>query len=145
MPNLITEKVNAAGSLHTTATDYAKFLGALFRGDLITDETRTMILSPQQNVDPKYSQCRHVNSDPGFKTFSRGLGIGLEHTDQDYIRHWGDNGNFKSHFCVSLTIGKGLVYLAGSHSGLAFRDQLVSAVLPGRHPAHKWVKYIQIE
>ena len=139
------DKANAAASLHTTASDFAKFLLALLNGQHISPEAQKEILSTQQNVDPECSQCRQPNSDPNFRSVSWGLGIGLEHTKQDYIWHWGDNGNFKAYFCVSLTNGKGLVYFANSHNGLSIRDRLVSAVLPGDHPAHRWVKYQQIE
>ncbi len=139
------KQANAAASLHTTASDYATFLLALLEGKNLAPTTHRMMLSTQQKVDPKCSQCRSPNSNPSFKEVSWGLGIGLEHTDQDYIWHWGDNGSFKSYVCVSLKSGTGLVYFANSSNGLAIRNQLVEAVLPGVHPAHDWVKYKQIK
>jgi len=139
------QQANAAASLHTTAGDYARFLLALIKGERLSPAVHKMMLSTQRNVDPKCSQCRTENSDPDFKEVSWGLGIGLEHTKQDYIWHWGDNGNFKSYVCVSLTTGSGLVYFANSNAGLSLRNQLVNAVLPGDHPAHQWVKYRQLK
>lgn len=139
------QQANAAASLHTTAGDYARFLLALIKGERLSPAVHKMMLSTQRNVDPKCSQCRTENSDPDFKKVSWGLGIGLEHTEQDYIWHWGDNGNFKSYVCASLTTGTGLVYFANSNAGLSLRDQLVTTVLPGDHPAHQWVKYKQLK
>ncbi len=137
-------EANAAASLHTTAGDYARFLAALLAGEGLSKASHDMILSSQQNVDPNCSQCSEPNSDPGFRDVSWGLGVGMEHTGKgDYIWHWGDNGNFKAYFCVSLATGDGIVYFANSHGGLSIRDQLVEAVLPGDHPSHRWVKYEQ--
>ena len=144
-PKYEPERANAAASLHTTAEDYAKFMIALLTGKGLHEDTWKMMVSTQQGVDPACSQCKKPNSDPSFKEVSWGLGIGLErNTKEEYFWHWGDNGNFKSYVCASLTTGKGIVYFSNSFHGLAIRDALIETVLPGKHPAHEWVEYRQI-
>ncbi|MDH3651788.1 MAG: beta-lactamase family protein, partial [Saprospiraceae bacterium] len=139
------EQANAAASLTTTAGDYARFMIALLHGEGLTSEWRDLMLSTRQKVDPSCSQCKAANTQPHFEEVSWGLGIGLEQGKEEYLWHWGDNGNFKSYVCVSRDSGDGIVYLANSSNGLAIRDQLVEMILPGKHPAHEWVTYEQIE
>ncbi|MDX1479587.1 MAG: serine hydrolase domain-containing protein [Saprospiraceae bacterium] len=138
------DAANAAASLHTTAGDYAKFMVALSRGDGLSAESHRLMTSAQQFLDPTCSQCRHENAHPDFRDVSWALGIGIEKGTEDYLWHWGDNGNFKAYVCYGLRTNTGLVYFANGHGGLALRDALVQAILPGEHPAHEWVIYPQM-
>lgn len=78
---------NAAASLLTTATDYARFTLRLMTGApavpfALREATRQRMLSPAITVNGPLSW---------------GLGIGLEQTaDGTLFWHWGDNGNYKA-------------------------------------------------
>lgn len=84
-------KAISAGSLRTTATDYAQFLMAMMNpgtpdSSNLTQESLDEMLRPQIKITP---------------SLDWGLGWGIEHSaNQDYFWHWGDVGSFKS-FTVS--------------------------------------------
>jgi CubicO group peptidase (beta-lactamase class C family) len=68
---------HAAATLHTTATDYARFIAAVMNGELLSDTMAAAMLTPQMEVDSGVSW---------------GLGIGLQHSAPGSgasFWHWG--------------------------------------------------------
>lgn len=123
---------NAAASLQTTATDYARFLQAIFRGDRLSAKSHTAMLTPQTRVE----------SYPSGEKISWGLGVGLqEKKDGKEFWHWGDNGTFKAYFTVNIETGEGLVYFANSSNGLAITKELTDLYLGTAQPAVRWNDY----
>ena len=113
-------KANAAGSLYTTAPDFARFLLALLDGPGLSDKLRAEMLAKQTPVSPGIDW---------------GLGVGLETSGgAESIWHWGDNPGFKCFFLVSRQERRGFVYFSNSDSGLALAWDLTSRLAGPGHP-----------
>lgn len=136
------ERANAAASLHTTATDYARFVGAIIKGTGLKPETVRLMLTPQVSVGA--AGPNSVSGPPVqlSSTISWGLGWGLEKTDEGTaFWHWGDNGDSKSYVMASDKKRAGVVVFANSSSGLSIIAELVNDALRGPHPAFTWINY----
>ncbi len=121
---------NAAGSLQTTATDYAKFLQELAEPKFITIKTRDAMLSSQVLVK---------SYEKGQQTVSWGLGIGIQETAEGReCWHWGNNGNVRSYFAYSLARKKGVIYLTNSKNGLAMTNKITDLFLGTDQPGYRW-------
>jgi CubicO group peptidase (beta-lactamase class C family) len=115
-----------AGSLETTAGDYARFLLAMLGGEVpdphgLEPATLDAVFDPQVSVD---------------EDLAWGLGWGLEHSaDGTCFWHWGDNGEFKAFAIGDRARGTALVVLTNSVFGFQVIRPIVELVLPGRHPS----------
>jgi CubicO group peptidase (beta-lactamase class C family) len=111
--------VNAAGSLHTTASDYAIFICACLGEKLEFEPLVSMTKAKQPPANPV--------ADADLKAVSWGLGWGLQHTEQGILAfHWGDNTNAKSFVVVNLKQRSAMVYFANSENGLAIAPDVVA-------------------
>lgn len=115
----------AAGSLHTTAGDYARFLAAHF--------------------DPQNEPVRLLleKTTPVERGIAWGLGWGLETIDgklpgSPFFWHWGDNGSFKALVFGSRSEKRAIVCLTNGEAGLKACRPLIETVFPGSHPALKF-------
>jgi tetratricopeptide (TPR) repeat protein len=128
------QRPNAAATLHTTAGDYAKFLGALIEEQGLADETFELIFSPQVSAP---------GDDEEFEgTVFWGLGWGLQIGNAETsFWHWGDNGPFKAYVVGYREAGVGLVYFANSDAGLTIGDALLSMAFEDRYPSFDWLDY----
>jgi CubicO group peptidase (beta-lactamase class C family) len=118
---------NAAGSLRTTANDYAKFLtvvtGAV-DGPLRTDLRLGM-----------FNRQIVVRQSLGW-----GLGWGLEARDnQSLIWHWGDNPGFKNIVIVDPAAKEGIVVFTNGDGGRAVYERLVRASAGFDPAAFSWI------
>jgi CubicO group peptidase (beta-lactamase class C family) len=135
------QNANAAASLHTTATDYAKFVVAVLKGTGLKPETARLMLTPQISVGEAPNNLKDFQ--PKLSTtISWGLGWGLEKTDDGTtFWHWGDNGDAKA-FVVAFDKQKtGLVMFANSANGLSIIREVVDDALGGQHPSLSWINY----
>jgi CubicO group peptidase (beta-lactamase class C family) len=125
---------NAAATLHTTATDYTRFLGAILEGRGLAPETLDLVLSPQVSA--------HGDNDELEGMVSWGLGWGLQkgarHTS---FWHWGDNGPFKAYVVGYREPGVGLVYFANGDEGLAIGEAVLTAVFVDTFPSFDVLDY----
>jgi len=139
--NKVTQ-ANAAASLYTTATDYARFVIAIMNGTGLKEETISQMLTPQVKVDAACSNCIDRKPTKPSQYLSWGLGWGLQSTEQgDAFWHWGDNGNFKC-FVVAFKKEKmGIVAFTNSTTGLGIIPEIVSEAIGGKHPAFAWMNY----
>ena len=136
------EQVNAAASLHTTASDYARFMEAVMNGTGLKPATRKQMLSPQIAVDPECTNCTDRTPGAPSKEVFWGLGVGIEKTASgETFWHWGDNGAFKAFMIAYPERKSGLVMFANSENGLSIHTEIVEEALGGQHPAFAWVKY----
>ncbi len=111
------EAALAAGSLHTTAADFANFLLAM--------------LDPAADRNPMLTATSEVG--PGL---SWGLGWGLEETAAGVLFwHWGDNETFKALVFGSRDAATAVVVLTNGKTGLKACRPIVETVFPGEHPA----------
>jgi len=116
------EDPNAAYSLLTTATDYARFLAGVMRGDNLKDDTWTEMLRPQADVTTGVSW---------------GLGWGLEeHADGPAFWHWGHNSGYRAFAIAYPARDFAFVYFSNSDNGmLLLRDLVRLATGEDEHPA----------
>lgn len=113
---------NAASSLHTSATDFARFLiQASGLGSVAPDSWR-------QLTTPRVT----VRDDLGLKW---GLGWAVEQapSGQTVVFHWGSNPGFKSFTLVDRARDIGLVIFTNGDDGLELVEQVVGIVDPN-HP-----------
>jgi len=116
---------NAAASLHTTVNDYARFVAEVLRPTLLKPSTVAAMLKPAVEVQ---------------KDLSWSLGWGLERSgERRLLWHWGDNDTFRSFVVADREAGSGVVVLTNSENGLSIAEPIVSAVVPGPHPAFAWL------
>lgn len=117
----------AAFTLHTTASDYARFAVALARGDGLERETVRDALSAQ------------IDAGDGI---SWGLGWGLQPTaGGPAIWQWGDNLGYKSFVWVAPGAEKGFVYLSNSNDGMLILHEVFDIVVGGEQTAVRWLDY----
>jgi CubicO group peptidase (beta-lactamase class C family) len=106
---------NAAFSLHTTASDYGKFLVALLNDDEII----------------KQISASPVPVDPGLGvSWGLGWGIARDH-DESTIWQWGNNTGYRAFVIASPGTGDGFVMLTNSENGLELAEPLTQKILPG--------------
>lgn len=113
---------NAASSLFTTATDYARFLGLMMDGTpraswQISDALRREMISPLHTVQPG-------------EALWRGLGWSIERcADQVRFGHEGNNdGRFTAYSGGEARPGRGLVILTNADAGFGVYQRLVRAI-----------------
>ncbi len=118
-------EVNAAGSLHTTAGDYARFVAEILRPRHLGAE----MLAPQVEVE--------VEAGTGV---AWGLGWGLEPAGGTFW-HWGDNGDSRCFVMASRDTGDGLVLFTNSRNGLAIAEAAFGKLFGEGRPAFAWIDY----
>jgi len=135
---------NAASSIYTTSEDYAKFMIAVINGVGLEQKTHTEMHKSQIKVDSNCLVCLENKNVNLSETISWGLGWGLEQTPNEKVFwHWGDNMFVSSYCAGSLSQKSGVVFFANSSSGLALKDEIVTTVIGGEHPAFNWLHYDQ--
>ncbi|MGK7872624.1 MAG: serine hydrolase domain-containing protein [Xenococcaceae cyanobacterium] len=116
----------SAGSLRTTATDFAQFLIAMMEPGTNYSPQLT-----QESLDEMLRQHVKIN-----QSLDWGLGWALERTpDGDFFWHWGDGGTFKSFTLASRKLRTGIVILTNSQNGLRICKEIVRLSIGGQHPA----------
>lgn len=114
----------AAGSLLTTAADYARLMQAVFVDKTIL--TRTL------------SQAVAVENGLGL---SWGLGWGIENAAQGpYLWQWGNNPGFRAFAMMSATTGDGFVLLTNSERGMPLAASLAHQIMPAEHGVFRFHK-----
>jgi CubicO group peptidase (beta-lactamase class C family) len=131
---------NAAGSLQTTPSDYAKFVTAVLNGAGLKKETRRQMTTPQIRIDESCLICTTKPAGKLSTEIAWGLGWGLQTTDEGTsFWHWGDNGNNKA-FIVAFEKQKdAVVVFTNSTNGLTIIREILADALGGKHPALAWL------
>jgi CubicO group peptidase (beta-lactamase class C family) len=124
-------KGNAAGSLHTTALDYARFLQVLLR----PAGGCPACLSNQMLKDLLRQQVQVANR-VGWS-----LGFGLQYPEEysPCLWHWGHSQVFTAYFEVAPAEGTGVVVLTNSSAGLQVCKAITTALYPTPRPAFDWL------
>ncbi|MFN7983700.1 MAG: serine hydrolase domain-containing protein [Vicinamibacterales bacterium] len=125
LPNMMAP--NVAGSLLTTARDYASFVMAVLDASgaaLGLSRAERTVMSTSQVV---------LNRAMGW-----GLGLGIE-TPAGTLWHWGDNGGWKNFVLIEPSDGSALlVFTNGSH-GMNVAERFVAAATGRDHAAFQWL------
>lgn len=129
---------NAAASLLTTASDYARFLKAVLQGVGLEAATREAMLSPESSL----AAASWGDDEEAKAQLSWGLGWGLQPTeDGRAFWHWGDNGDAKAFTMVEIESGRGFVYFANSNDGLSIAGAVVDRVFAQPSAALRFLDY----
>ena len=127
----------AAGTLQTTATDYARFLRALVNTGgppvPLGETTVDQMLTKTSTIDEKFG-----------KSLGWSLGWGIESAPEgDYFWQWGDDGPFKAFAAGSRSTGTAVVVFANGHWGLdvARPDPRIGPSASAPFSTSGWVNY----
>ena len=135
-------QANAAASLHTTAGDYALFVGALLNGTGLKPQTLREMERPQIPVDPTCTNCTERAPKEVSKSVFWGLGIGIQETKQgESLWHWGDNGSFKCYVVAFPKQKIAVTMFVNGANGLSIASEVVQIAIGGEQPAFQWLKY----
>ena len=119
---------NVAGSLLTTAPEYAQFMSLLLTATPTSQpvaQIRQMMLTPQIPIN---------------SALAWGLGWGLEaDANQHYFWQWGQNGVFENFAIGNPTAQNGLVILTNSSGGLKLCAWLIRGLTGHEHAAFLWL------
>jgi CubicO group peptidase (beta-lactamase class C family) len=121
---------NAAGTLLTTATDFAKYLIRLVarppdRGLDLLEATRRAMATPQVRIN---------------RALYWGLGWGIQRDEQgEMLWHWGANNSFRNFVIADPANGRAIVVLTNSENGIRVCERVIVAVTRHDHPAFLWI------
>jgi CubicO group peptidase (beta-lactamase class C family) len=136
------DRSNAAGSLATTAHDYARFLEAVLNGRGLRAATLRAMETPQIAVDPTCTNCTDRVPATLSTDLFWGLGWGIEqNASGKYLWHWGDNGIFKAYVVADVNRRSAVVLFDNSDTGLSVASAIVRTALGGEHPSFAWLHY----
>ncbi|HXV77779.1 MAG TPA: serine hydrolase, partial [Candidatus Polarisedimenticolaceae bacterium] len=133
---------NAAASLHTTASEYARFVVAWLNGELLGEPAADEALRPAVRIERDSVD----EEETATARLAWGLGWGIElpaagAPGHPIYWHWGDNGPSKAFVAFDLATGSGLVYFANSANGLAIGPALVADVVGEMGATFEWLGY----
>jgi CubicO group peptidase (beta-lactamase class C family) len=127
-PQPRTEKSPAisAMTLHTTASDFAKFIEEVMKNKKLYnafDFENSISLTKDQ-----WASMQVPKED--LEKLAWGLGWGLQKTGDDTIAfHWGDVGDSKAFVVIDFKNNNAIVYFANSWNGLSIAHQITSTVI----------------
>lgn len=134
----------AAGSLLTTARDYARFALAMLTADGLEPSSVAAAWTPaiRMSGDERgFARPEEVAGKVGW-----GLGWGIQEVDDErLVWHWGDNEVFHAFVALRPVDRSGIVYFANSSNGLAIARPLVGSVVGDIRPTFDWLGYGQID
>jgi CubicO group peptidase (beta-lactamase class C family) len=121
---------NAAASLLTTVTDYAKFLARLIATPSeptleLKDATRRAMVTPQVRLN---------------SALQWGLGWGIQRDEYGQVLwHWGANNSFRNFTIADPTHGRAIVVFTNSENGPRIYERVIVAVTGHDHAAFLWI------
>jgi tetratricopeptide (TPR) repeat protein len=131
---------NAAHSLLTTASDYARFVIAVMQGEGLKPETVDAIVSHQN------AARRPPRPTPADPYIFWGLGWGIQEGRAGRaFWHWGDNGAWRSYVVAFPERETGVVYFTNSYNGLSVARAIAASVVDDEHWAVDWLGYEQYD
>ncbi len=134
-------EASAASSLHTTATDYARFMLAWLNTEGIAP----------QSIETAYTAAVKIQSSPDESAHNRhiigwGLGWGIQHSAEPLdkvVWHWGDNGVFKAFMALQPGTRNGVVFFTNSVNGLEIAQPIAELVVGDVHGTFNWLDEAQ--
>jgi CubicO group peptidase (beta-lactamase class C family) len=121
---------NAATSMLTTVSDYARFLTRLVApagapGLELSPAGRSAMASPQVRLN---------------SALSWGLGWGIQRDEHgDVLWHWGANNSFRNFVIADLANHRAVVVFTNSENGPRIYERVIVAVTGHDHPAFLWI------
>jgi CubicO group peptidase (beta-lactamase class C family) len=120
---------NAASSLLTTVSDYARFLTHLVSGTgdglKLRPATRQAMITPAVRLN---------------SALSWGLGWGIQRDEHgEVLWHWGANNTFRNFVIADLQNRRAVVVFTNSENGPRLYERVIVAVTGHDHPAFLWI------
>jgi len=136
-------EANAANSLHTTASDYARFLTAVLNGEGLKKQTYQEMVKSQVLIDSTCVICLSADQASHLSPhLAWGLGWGIEKQQAGtWLWHWGDNGTYKGFAMGNLESKDAVVYFSNSINGLSIAEELLQKTLGTSTYTIKWLGY----
>lgn len=131
-------KANAAFSLHTTASDYGRFVLSAMDGALLEEGTAQLWMETQ--VPTPHDRFEDLGRPPTDTDFNVtwGLGWGIE-PDSNSFFHWGANPGATAFVLGVPKERTAVVVFINSDAGLKFVPSIINHISPGPHPALTWL------
>lgn len=124
-------EAHIAATLHTTASDYARFLAAAMKGTGLTSESARNFLTAQVEVAPGVTW---------------GIGVGLQEDARGQaFWQWGHGFGNRAYMIAYPESDDGLVFLANGNAGLSILDAVLGTVLGADQPGSAWLGYEQFD
>jgi CubicO group peptidase (beta-lactamase class C family) len=133
------ERANPAWSLHTTPSDYARFIAAVLSGTGLKQDTLKQMLTAQVRLGD--GGPINVDKAPASLTpdLSWGLGWGLQQSKKgEMFWHWGDNGSSKAWTAGFVRQKMGVVIFANGANGLAIIPDILALAVGGTYSQFVW-------
>jgi CubicO group peptidase (beta-lactamase class C family) len=139
------KRADAAGSLQTTLSDFALFIQAVARGQLLRKNTRAQMLSPRIRISSKHqfptleSLTTEANS---AIHLSYGLGWGLYDTayGRAFFKEGHDDG-FRHYTVIFDRPKTGIVIMTNSSNGEGIFKELLETILKDTFTPIEWEGY----
>lgn len=132
IPTLKANDNNAAASLHTTASDYAKFISACLHDPAFNQMTSSEV---SMIVD---EDALSKNIDSGkLELIDWGLGFGIQKPNQENENtvafHWGHGPGARTFVAINKETKSAVVYLTNSENGLSIAEDIISPTVGNIH------------
>lgn len=132
---------NAAYSMYTTPSDFAKFMLAMLEKSFLN----RLMLAPQVNVSVRAPWAK-TDPDDVHETVPDvlwGLGWGLQkHGDEIGFWHWGDNSVFQCFVLGFPQRSAGIVVMSNGEGGRWVYERLITQIYGAEQPALRWLNSI---
>jgi CubicO group peptidase (beta-lactamase class C family) len=121
---------NAAASLLTTVSDYARFLTHVVaqppaQGLKLAPTTRAAMVTPQVQLN---------------SALSWGLGWGIQRDEHgEVLWHWGANNSFRNFVIADPHNARAIVVFTNSENGPRIYERVIVAITGHDHPAFLWI------
>jgi len=131
---------NAASSLHTEASDFAKFMRAIVKGEGLSEASHHAMLMAQVKTPVK--RIGGTDDAPLSDNMGWALGWGtLKRPDHNIVWHWGDNGTYRAFVSIDPEKGDGVVYFANTSLGHTITKGLYELLGQDMSQIMDWLEY----
>jgi len=136
---------DAAGSLLTTVSDYARLVAAISNGKLFSAKSRAQLLSPQIRIHSKHqfpSLANELSADNDLINLSYGLGWGLYTSPYGtaFFKEGHDDG-WRNYVVCFEKPKSGIVILTNSGNGEGIFKYLLETILKDTFTPIEWEGY----
>ncbi|MEM7129885.1 MAG: serine hydrolase domain-containing protein [Chloroflexota bacterium] len=138
----------SAASLHTTPSDYARFLVAMMDPKAnptasLSSEITELMLTPQVSVNDSapWHEDWPKETITIDESVSWGLGWGIQHSAQgDSFWHWGDNFTFRAFAVGYREEGVGVVIMTNNPTRYELFGRICQIAIGGEYPGIEWLR-----